>query len=70
MDNQIQALDRGNHIRIVLEGGPENIIIPAQLTVDRGRIKLPCRGGHEHFERVSEGEPSVFRWTMRTTLAE
>ncbi|MGW6445285.1 DUF5988 family protein [Lentzea sp. NPDC055074] len=70
MNNQIQALDRGHRIHVVLEGGPAHITIPEQVTVDRGKIKLPCRGGHEHFERVSEEEPSVFRWTMRTSLAE
>ncbi|MEU7482270.1 DUF5988 family protein [Lentzea sp. NPDC042327] len=70
MNIQIQALDQGNHIHVVLEGGPGNITIPEQVTVDRGKIKLPCRGGHEHFERVSEDKPSVFRWTMRTSLAE
>lgn len=70
MENQVQALDRGNHIHVVLEGGPTDITVPDQVTVDRGKIKLPCRGGHEHFERVAGGDPSVFRWTMRTTIAE
>jgi hypothetical protein len=39
----------------------------------RERIKLPHWGGHEHFELVAEPEgtePRVYRWSMRTRIAE
>jgi hypothetical protein len=62
----------------VLEGGPESIPA-AQRTQEVSpfdeKIKLPHHGGYEHFERVGslEGntaEHLVYRWTMRTQVAE
>ncbi|WP_446474029.1 DUF5988 family protein [Actinomadura opuntiae] len=55
--------------------------LPTELRVLRhapaGRtLKLPHRGGYEHFElaeepRTGDGEgPLVFSWTMRTKIAE
>lgn len=63
----------------ILEGGPETI--PAALRVQEvsafaEKVKLPHYGGYEHFERVCSRveDPScrevLFRWTMRTELAE
>jgi hypothetical protein len=66
-------------VEIVLVGGPADI--PAEARRCRAisaeeRIKLAHRGGYEHFEPTSvqadEGGSSarVFRWTMRTKIAE
>jgi hypothetical protein len=63
----------------ILEGGPESIPA-AQRMQEVGpldeKIKLPYHGGYEHFERVGWPEEStaaqhlVYRWTMRTEVAE
>jgi Family of unknown function (DUF5988) len=63
----------------VLEGGPESIPAAQRMrevgSLDE-KIKLPHHGGYEHFERVSALEGSiaaqrlVYRWTMRTEVAE
>ncbi|MGP4029196.1 DUF5988 family protein [Actinomadura sp. 3N407] len=65
-------------VRVVLEGGPGGL--PSELRLRRNdlaakRVKIPCRGGYEHFELVDEARPGgdgspVFRWTMRTKVAE
>lgn len=39
------------------------------------KVKVPCRGGYEHFELVDMDWPRtdstpIFRWTMRTKVAE
>ncbi|UAB97631.1 hypothetical protein Dvina_05680 [Dactylosporangium vinaceum] len=67
-------------IQAVLEGGPADL--PTELrnqfvTDGTDKIKVNHYGGHEHFERapamlpgpVSAG-PAVYRWTMRTKVAE
>ena len=67
------------HDRAILHGGPENI--PDEKRVQPvgpldEKIKLPHYGGYEHFERIAEldaggvSEGIVFRWTMRTEIAE
>lgn len=69
MDNQIEAIVDGLAVHVRLEGGPADITLPAQrIRVDGTKIKLPHLGGYEHFERTSES--GVFRWTMRTAIAE
>jgi hypothetical protein len=66
-------------IDVLLEGGPADIPAAARVRrVDAGdeKVKLPHRGGHEHFERTDErrwqdGVARVlFRWTVRTRVAE
>lgn len=63
-------------IDIVLEGGPDELPTRMRVPVDddtRDRIKLPHWGGHEHFRLVAEPEctePRVYRWSMRTRIAE
>jgi Family of unknown function (DUF5988) len=59
----------------ILEGGPADL--PTELRVLRAlpadhKIKVPHRGGYEHFEQTKEHSEgvSVFRWTMRTKIAE
>ena len=69
----------GRAVKVVLEGGP--VEIPPDLRTrtalpDDRKIKIQHWGGYEHFEQVDEpGEatgsaPAVFRWTMRTEMAE
>ncbi|MEV7989473.1 DUF5988 family protein [Micromonospora sp. NPDC085948] len=65
-------------VAVVLKGGPEDLPpserqrhIPQTAT----KVKVPHLGGHEHFERdegntSGPGGPVVFRWTMRTRVAE
>lgn len=62
---------------VVLEGGPADL--PAALRrhrdhIEGSKIKILHLGGYEHFERDSEEtdgtRPIVFRWTMRTRIAE
>ncbi|GIJ60428.1 DUF5988 family protein [Virgisporangium aurantiacum] len=65
----------GPAVAAVLEGGPADL--PA---ADRSRavpagadkIKLRWQGGYEHFVRHDSGAggPVVFRWAMRTRVAE
>ena len=66
-------------VRAILHGGPESI--PNETRVQLvsphdEKIKLPHYGGYEHFERTAMldasdiSEEIVFRWTMRTELAE
>ncbi|WP_433550558.1 DUF5988 family protein [Micromonospora zamorensis] len=65
-------------ISVVLEGGPTDL--PAALRgpseqIEGTKIKIMHLGGYEHFERISEeaddgSRPIVFRWTMRTRIAE
>jgi Family of unknown function (DUF5988) len=68
-----------NSVRAILEGGPESIPKASRIQVvsplDQ-KIKLPHYGGYEHFERAgwldenTSSRDLVFRWTMRTELAE
>jgi hypothetical protein len=64
---------------VLLEGGPADM--PEGLRTRRVadtdyRVKVPHRGGYEHFERDDEPSdsarrtPVVFHWTMRTRIAE
>lgn len=66
-------------VKAVLEGGPAEI--PTDLRTRTAlpadhKIKIPHLGGYEHFELVDEpvratgSAPAVFRWTMRTEVAE
>jgi len=66
-------------VRAILHGGPESI--PNETRVQLvspldEKIKLPHYGGYEHFERIAmldaSGAPEeiIFRWTMRTEMAE
>ena len=68
-----------NSVRAILEGGPAGIPEPSRVQMVsplNEKIKIPHCGGYEHFERI--GEPGdgdlarevVFRWAMRTKVAE
>jgi Family of unknown function (DUF5988) len=77
LNNQINA--QISSVEAVLEGGPETIPTASRIRevnpLDE-KVKLPYYGGYEHFERVGSlvEDPScrqvIFRWTMRTELAE
>jgi len=68
-----------NSVQAVLEGGPETIPMALRLQevspLDE-KVKLPHYGGYEHFERIgsliedTSCRQVIFRWTMRTELAE
>jgi len=79
MDNTTEVTPAMRSVRAVLHGGPESI--PSEKRVQLidpldGKIKLPHYGGYEHFERIAALHTSgssaeiVFRWTMRTEIAE
>jgi hypothetical protein len=78
--NDLGSRSRGNGtITIVLVGGPADIpesVRPRTVAATERKIKLAHRGGYEHFELVDElvstdaDGPAVFRWTMRTKIAE
>ncbi|KAB8193953.1 hypothetical protein FH608_017265 [Nonomuraea phyllanthi] len=62
-------------VDVVLEGGPA--YVPRELRVEHaaaldGKIKVPYGAGYEHFVRVADAAPGewVFRWSMRTRIAE
>lgn len=75
----IRATADADLVQAVLEGGPASIpeSLRTQLvSPNAGKIKIQHYGGYEHFERNSETnhdstpQPAIFRWTMRTEIAE
>ncbi|MBV9449632.1 MAG: hypothetical protein JO345_27430 [Streptosporangiaceae bacterium] len=70
--------DNRETIRVVLEGGPPDL--PSEMLINHSvlankKVKVPRYGGYEHYELINDyfsetdGSP-VFRWTMRTKVAE
>ncbi|WP_341720680.1 DUF5988 family protein [Micromonospora sp. FIMYZ51] len=65
-------------IEVVLEGGPASITAEqrsCRTESDTVKIKIAHCGGYEHFERIdnsagNDAGPVVFRWSMRTRVAE
>ena len=67
-------------VKAVLAGGPDDFPdTERQRSVppDQEKVKVPHRGGYEHFERPLSGPlpdsvatDVVFYWTMRTAIAE
>jgi hypothetical protein len=80
MNSDSSLLDTpSGQLAAVLTGGPLDIPTEQrECSVDPedGKIKLPHRGGYEHFERTEErageasGDRLVFRWVGRTRVAE
>lgn len=74
-----QAAPSGRH-HALLEGGPADIPQDQrERPVEGGqyKIKVPHRGGYEHFERTEEysggaegGDRRIYRWVGRTRIAE
>jgi len=62
----------------ILQGGPADIPADQRMlpvATDAVKVRVKRLGGYEHFERAdgaqpAAGEPVVFRWTMRTRIAE
>ncbi|GAB1819021.1 DUF5988 family protein [Herbidospora sp. RD11066] len=58
-------------VDVILEGGPASCPRRTRVEPHAGKVKIPNQGGYEHFERVESGHPEwIFRWTMRTKIAE
>jgi hypothetical protein len=62
-------------VNVVLEGGPPDLPMEdwTRWMGDEVKIKIPHCGGYEHFERVdatSRDDQRIFRWIMRTEVAE
>ena len=65
-------------LEVILEGGPGTLPTTMQVaaTPDTACLKVPNLGGYEHFERAADRvvdggrQVTVFRWTMRTCIAE
>jgi hypothetical protein len=66
-------------VRAILRGGPESIPNESRVQLVSPldeKIKLLHYGGYEHFERIpainASGVPEeiIFRWKMRTEMAE
>jgi hypothetical protein len=60
----------------VLEGGPTTLSEVSRtqtISAFAEKIKIPHYGGYEHFERTNERQENtriIFRWRMRTEVAE
>ena len=72
------AADDGT-VDAILEGGPLDLPPAARKRRIEGsarKVKVPHRGGYEHFELVEESRQGSagavwrFRWTRRTKFAE
>jgi hypothetical protein len=79
MDDVMTDTVEVNSVQAVLRGGPATI--PAASRIQEvsphdEKVKLPYYGGYEHFERTTtliedaSCRQIIFRWTMRTELAE
>lgn len=63
---------------VELRGGPACLPTRTTITASElacGRLKIPSRGGYEHFELDHaavrrDGAVAVFRWCDRTEVAE
>ncbi|WP_061289128.1 DUF5988 family protein [Herbidospora cretacea] len=68
------TLTRRPAFTVLLEGGPRHL--PRRVEVPRktamsGKVKVPNGAGWEHFAYVPGAGPDwVFRWVMRTSVAE
>lgn len=63
-------------VEIALHGGPVEIarrMRASVMEILERKVKVPYRGGYEHFEFAADSAGSVpvtFSWTMRTKIAE
>jgi hypothetical protein len=79
MEDMVMDTVEVNSVQAVLKGGPATI--PAASRIQEvspfdEKVKLPYCGGYEHFERTTtliedaSCRQIIFRWTMRTEMAE
>lgn len=78
--SRLDDVHSDGHFDVVLEGGPADLPTTMRgrsAPAGTSRIKVPYLGGYEHFERFEDHGPIddaagavVFRWTMRTKIAE
>lgn len=73
------GISQGSMVTAVLVGGPTYLpqdMRTRRISASDDKIKIPHWGGYEHFERVRKADARerqdhiVFRWTMRTEIAE
>lgn len=71
------AAGRAAPLPVVLRGGPDGLpeaMRVREVAAGEDKVKIPWLGGYEHFERdpraAGHGGPVVFRWTLRTRIAE
>lgn len=78
MDDVAPVISATN-VCAILEGGPPDLPETSRIQVVSPfaqKIKVSYYGGYEHFERIcpleedARSQQVVFRWTMRTELAE
>jgi hypothetical protein len=79
MEDMVMSIVEADPVQAIVEGGPATIPhasrVRAVSPLDE-KVKLPHYGGYEHFERTghlvpdTSGLPVIFRWTMRTEMAE
>ena len=75
----LPGISQGSMVTAVLVGGPAYLpqdVRTRRISLADEKIKIPHWGGFEHFERVSKADARehqdniLFRWTMRTEIAE
>lgn len=72
-DGQVSVV---NSELAILEGGPTTLAESLRTRIVSAlaeKIKIPHYGGYEHFVRTSEVQENshiIFRWKMRTEVAE
>ncbi|MCQ8827762.1 DUF5988 family protein [Streptomyces malaysiensis] len=76
MSDHVSYVSEGSPIEVVLEGGPEDLpraFRTGRSTLISKKLKIQHRNGYEHFELVNDSTDittAIFRWTMRTKIAE
>ncbi|WUI00884.1 DUF5988 family protein [Spirillospora sp. NBC_00431] len=79
MDSPSESFAHDAAVDILLTGGPADIPETARMrreVITDCKIKIRHRAGYEHFEQAEAGPrdgdpgPVVFRWIMRTSIAE
>lgn len=75
MEHAVTSSSQTDWVLAVLEGGPMSLPKASRTQLVEPlaqKVKIPFCGGYEHFERISplRSPQTVFRWTMRTAVAE
>jgi hypothetical protein len=76
--NELNEFMSNGAFDAVLEGGPADLpktLRTGSAGMAQEKIKIPHRGGYEHFERDGANAADTpaqitYRWTMRTKIAE